>query len=152
MTGRARLLAGLLAIPVALGGVVACGAGSRGDWDQMCVDPNTQMRMPDYYCQQGNPFYHPSWIYYVPYGYVAPGYNHRVTNYTVNNYHAPAHVHIHTDPIPSTGGKVTKPPSMTKSGGTKPGGTSGGRSSVKPKSRSGGGGTYKAPSNRSGRR
>lgn len=138
-----RTLTGVLAASMVTAGLTACG--HSGDWDQMCVDPSTQLRMPDYYCHPGA-YYHPSWVYYVPYGYRAPAYNQRVTHYTINNYHRPSHVHIHTDPIPSTGGKVTKPATPSRPGSRS--GTSGG-SWNKPKSR--GGSTYKAPA-RSGRK
>lgn len=117
-----------IAAPIAalvLGGLTACGGGSGAYYDTICVDPITQIRQPDFACGS-----HPAWVYYVPYGYVSPGYGVHITNYTVNNYHRPTNATVHTGGVPASGGKASKfssgNVSLNKDG------------NVKPKSRTGG--------------
>jgi hypothetical protein len=100
----------VLSLALALGSLIAgcSGGSSRGYYDTICVDPFTQLRMPDVYCLVGNPLYHSAWVYYVPVGYRAPGYGVHVTNYTVNNYHRPSNAVIHTGGVPTSGGKATR--------------------------------------------
>lgn len=107
------LTAGLVSLGV-VGGLAACSSGPSG-YDTICVDPTTQNRQPDYYCNLTPGFasyYNPAWVYYVPFGYSAPGYGGHVTHYTVNNYHAPTNATIHTGGVPSAGGKAS-PPKIT---------------------------------------
>jgi hypothetical protein len=104
-----RKTAAVAALTLGIGvGATACGS-SPASYDTMCVNPATQFRMDDYYCQAGNPLYNPLWIYYVRSGYNAPGVGVHVNNYTVNNFHAPSgRVRIHQGGVPTSGGKVTK--------------------------------------------
>lgn len=115
MKALRAVLIGLVAT-LSIGGVAACGSNHSGAYyDTICVDPLTQIRMPDYYCLVGNPYYHPSWIYYVPHGYLAPAYNVHITNYNTHNYQRPSSGTIHTGGVPSAGGKAT----TFKTGNTK---------------------------------
>lgn len=106
-----KYLAVLLAsLAVALG-AIGCSSSSRGYYDTICVDPLTQNRMPDYYCVLTtgySSYYNSAWLYYVPYGYSAPAFGGHITNYTVNNYHAPTNAVVHTGGVPSSGGKAPK--------------------------------------------
>lgn len=103
-----KCLALLLAPITAALLLVGCSSHPVGYYDTLCVDPNTQIRMPYTYCTVGNPLYNPLWIYYVHAGYSYPAYGARITNYTVNNYHKPTNATIHTGSLPSTAGKATK--------------------------------------------
>lgn len=102
------LMAGLIVGLLAVFGMSACSTRHSAYYDTICVDPLSQIRMPDFYCLVGNPYYHSSWIYYVPLGYSAPGYNVHVTNYNTHNYQRPTNATIHTGGVSSTGGKATK--------------------------------------------
>lgn len=116
----ALALVGLLA---ALG-LTGCSSGNN--YDQLCVDPVSQMRMDWTYCTVGNPYYHSGWVYFVPYGYSAPGIHQHITNYNTNNFNRPKKGKVHTDPVPNSGGKVqspSKPKSTNKPNTNKTGGT-----------------------------
>lgn len=103
-----KLALGIATMAIALTSLTACASSHpTGYYDTICVDPSTQVRMPDYYCTAGV-YYHPSWIYYVPYGYVAPGVHVHVTHYSVNSYHRPTSGTIHTGGVPTSGGTAKK--------------------------------------------
>lgn len=92
------------ALAISLTGLTACQAnnGYSGYYDSMCVDPYTQIRQPDYYCHV-----HPSWWYYVPDGYRAPGIHVHVTHYSVNHFHVPSGAStIHRGGVPTSGGRA----------------------------------------------
>lgn len=95
-----RLLSVIAAVGIGAG-LTACGGNSVPYYDTICVNPLTQIRMPDLNCSS-------SWLYYVPYGYVSPGYGVHITNYNTNYYNRPAKATIHTGGVPSSGGKATK--------------------------------------------
>lgn len=105
-----KILAALTAVVIGATGLTACSSGgsSSGYYDTLCVNPLTQIREPDYYCLVGNPYYNPLWIYYVPYGYLAPAYGVHLTHYSSSNYRKPTSGTIHTGGVPSTGGKAPK--------------------------------------------
>lgn len=159
-----RIITLLASLAMVVGLTTGCNVGNGGYgnyYDSICVNPLTQIRMPDYYCMVGNPYYHSSWIYYVPYGYHSVGYGVHVTHYNIHMYSRPRNATIHMGGVSSTGGtakhyssgsvytskngsvSTRKPVSLTKNG-------SGGGGYTTRKQRTGGGG-FGGISRRSGR-
>lgn len=116
----------LLALMVLLASCDLTGSGGGSGYDTMCVDPWTQLRVADVYCQPGYFAYHPSWVYYVPYGYDAPGFGRRVPHYSRSAFTRPRGATVHLGGIPARGGRGVN---LTKTGG---GGRVGGGGGYRP--------------------
>jgi hypothetical protein len=103
-TAITKLITGIVLMVTGCLGLVACHSGSSNQtayYDSICVDPVTQLRMPDSMC-----IAHPAWWYYVPLGYAVPAYHVRISHYTRDAYVRPKAAVVHVGGVPANGGKA----------------------------------------------